>query len=94
MSHADRVFFDLKYGLVEQRQAIIRKGLSNGLNARQIASAALTFIVIGWLIWRGAEAMEYNWQWYRVEPFEDYPEGDLSFHRLTLATGPGKVIPD
>ena len=36
---------------------------------RQIALAALTFTIIGWLIWRGALAMEYNWQWYRVEPF-------------------------
>ena len=36
---------------------------------RQIGLALLTFAVIGWLIWRGALAMEYNWQWYRVEPF-------------------------
>lgn len=36
---------------------------------REIGFAILTFAVIGWLIWRGAEAMEYNWQWYRVEPF-------------------------
>ena len=38
-------------------------------NTRQIGSAVLAFIVIGWLIWRGAAAMEYNWQWYRVQPF-------------------------
>ena len=36
---------------------------------RQVGWAILTFTVIGWLIWRGALAMEYNWQWYRVEPF-------------------------
>ena len=36
---------------------------------REIGFAILTFAVIGWLIWRGAQAMEYNWQWYRVEPF-------------------------
>lgn len=36
---------------------------------RQIGWAILTFSIIGWLIWRGALAMEYNWQWYRVEPF-------------------------
>lgn len=36
---------------------------------RQICWALLAFGVIGWLIWRGAMAMEYNWQWYRVEPF-------------------------
>lgn len=36
---------------------------------RQIGIAILTFGIIGWLIWRGALAMEYNWQWYRVSPF-------------------------
>lgn len=36
---------------------------------RQIGIAILVFGVIGWLIWRGALAMEYNWQWYRVSPF-------------------------
>ncbi|NKB63460.1 MAG: ABC transporter permease subunit [Gammaproteobacteria bacterium] len=35
----------------------------------QIGWAILTLAVAGWLIWRGAMAMEYNWQWYRVEPF-------------------------
>ncbi|MFK7855864.1 MAG: amino acid ABC transporter permease [Granulosicoccus sp.] len=35
----------------------------------QVAMALLVFTVLGWLIWRGALAMEYNWQWYRVEPF-------------------------
>jgi len=35
----------------------------------QIAQAALVFAILGWLIWRGAMAMEYNWQWYRVPPF-------------------------
>ena len=35
----------------------------------QIFWAIGTFAVIGWLIWKGAQAMEYNWQWYRVEPF-------------------------
>lgn len=35
----------------------------------QIAQAVLVFFVIGYLIWRGAQAMEYNWQWYRVKPF-------------------------
>jgi polar amino acid transport system permease protein len=38
-------------------------------NARQVAWAALTFALIAWLIWRGADAMDYNWQWYRVQPF-------------------------
>ncbi|SFU16911.1 amino acid ABC transporter permease [Sedimentitalea nanhaiensis] len=35
----------------------------------QIVQAVLVYVVIGYLIWRGAAAMEYNWQWYRVEPF-------------------------
>ncbi len=35
----------------------------------QISWAIATFLVLGWLIWSGAQAMEYNWQWYRVEPF-------------------------
>ena len=38
-------------------------------NLRQIGFAVLTFTVIGWLVWRGALAMEYQWQWYRVPPF-------------------------
>jgi len=38
-------------------------------NARDVTWAALTFALIGWLIWRGADAMDYNWQWYRVKPF-------------------------
>jgi len=35
----------------------------------QVLLALLVFTVLGWLIWRGALAMEYNWQWYRVKPF-------------------------
>jgi len=35
----------------------------------QIGWAILTFVVIAWLIWRGAQAMEYKWQWYRMTPF-------------------------
>lgn len=35
----------------------------------QVAQAVAVFAVLGFLIWRGAEAMNYNWQWYRVEPF-------------------------
>lgn len=35
----------------------------------QVGQAVLVFAVIAFLIWRGAQAMEYNWQWYRVEPF-------------------------
>ncbi len=38
-------------------------------NARQIGWAVVVFTILGWLIWRGAMAMEYQWQWYRVGPF-------------------------
>ncbi len=34
-----------------------------------IAQVALVFFILGWLIWRGALAMDYNWQWYRVPQF-------------------------
>ncbi|MGK0399321.1 MAG: polar amino acid transport system permease protein [Gammaproteobacteria bacterium] len=36
---------------------------------REIGIALLTFTIILSLIWQGALAMEYNWQWYRVSPF-------------------------
>ena len=35
----------------------------------QILQAILVFCVIAWLIYAGAAAMEYRWQWYRVGPF-------------------------
>lgn len=37
--------------------------------AWQIAQAGIVFSLIIWGIWRGAEAMDYSWQWYRIEPF-------------------------
>lgn len=38
-------------------------------NSFQLFQAAAVFLLIGWLIWRGAAAMDYQWQWYRVQPF-------------------------
>lgn len=35
----------------------------------QIAQAVVILGALGVLIYRGAVAMDYNWQWYRVEPF-------------------------
>ena len=35
----------------------------------QILQAILVFVIIAWLIYAGAAAMEYRWQWYRVGPF-------------------------
>lgn len=35
----------------------------------QVIQAILIFVIIGYFIWRGIQAMEYKWQWYRVTPF-------------------------
>ena len=35
----------------------------------QILQGILVFGIIAWLIYAGAAAMEYRWQWYRVGPF-------------------------
>ena len=48
------------------------RGLDGRLLVRQafqIAQVAILFALIAWLIWRGAQSMHYNWQWYRVPPF-------------------------
>lgn len=37
--------------------------------ASSVVQAILVFALLIWLVWRGAMAMEYNWQWYRIEPF-------------------------
>ncbi|MCC1480860.1 amino acid ABC transporter permease [Roseibaca sp. Y0-43] len=37
--------------------------------AWQIAQALVVFAALGWLVWRGIDAMDYRWQWFRVEPF-------------------------
>lgn len=42
---------------------------ANLRTAREIGLALLVFTAIAWLIWQGALAMEYKWQWYRVSPF-------------------------
>jgi polar amino acid transport system permease protein len=35
----------------------------------QLIQAVLIFAALAYLIWRGATAMEYRWQWYRITPF-------------------------
>ena len=35
----------------------------------QVSKALLVFAFLGWLVWRGIEAMDYRWQWFRVRPF-------------------------
>lgn len=44
----------------------VRSGLRAGW---QIIQAILVFTILGYFIWRGIQAMEYKWQWYRVTPF-------------------------
>ena len=55
---------------IRRRRPAAEFDLSGHLRSlRQVGLAMLTFAVIGWLIWRGALAMDYSWQWYRVQPF-------------------------
>ncbi len=35
----------------------------------QVTQAIILFCIIAWLIYAGAAAMDYRWQWYRVGPF-------------------------
>ena len=35
----------------------------------QVAQAVLVLGFVVWLVWRGIEAMDYRWQWFRVRPF-------------------------
>ncbi|WP_417601778.1 amino acid ABC transporter permease [Pararhodobacter oceanensis] len=35
----------------------------------QVGQAVLVIGFLGLVIWRGAQSMNYNWQWYRIEPF-------------------------
>jgi polar amino acid transport system permease protein len=37
--------------------------------ALEITQAVAVFAVLSWLVYRGAAGMDYNWQWYRVQPF-------------------------
>ena len=39
------------------------------LTVWQLVQAALVLGGLAWLIWRGIDAMDYRWQWYRVRPF-------------------------
>jgi polar amino acid transport system permease protein len=61
---------------MEQALSSDRKAHPKGFDGRrmllvwwEIGKALLTFALLGWLIWRGFEAMDYRWQWYRVRPF-------------------------
>lgn len=41
----------------------------SGKRLFQVGQAVAILSLIALLIWRGITAMDYNWQWYRVEPF-------------------------
>ena len=47
-------------------QVDVWSGLRTGW---QVMQAALVFTIIAYFIWRGTQAMDYRWQWYRVTPF-------------------------
>ena len=48
-----------------------------------IAQLLILTGAVAWLIFRGAQAMEYNWQWYRVDQFIYYfVDGELILGRL------------
>ena len=61
---------------MEQALSSARKAPPKGVDARrmlsvfwQITKAGLVLAFLGWLIWRGIDAMDYRWQWFRVQPF-------------------------
>ena len=61
---------------MEQALSSARKAPPKGFDARrmlsvfwQITKAGLVLTFLGWLIWRGIDAMDYRWQWFRVQPF-------------------------
>ena len=35
----------------------------------QVFQALIVFSILAWVSYRGAQAMDYNWQWYRVPRF-------------------------
>jgi polar amino acid transport system permease protein len=51
----------------------------------QVTQAVLVFTIIAYFIWRGASAMDYKWQWYRVPPFFYHIEnGEVVWGPLVL----------
>ena len=61
---------------MEQALSSLRKLPQKGFDSArmvsviwQLTKAGLVFAVLGWLVWRGIDAMDYRWQWYRVQPF-------------------------
>ena len=61
---------------MEQALSSLRKLPQKGFDSArmvsvswQLTKAGLVFAILGWLVWRGIDAMDYRWQWYRVQPF-------------------------
>lgn len=61
---------------MEQALSTARKAPPKGFDASrmvsvvwQVTKAGLVLAFLGWLIWRGIDAMDYRWQWFRVQPF-------------------------
>ena len=61
---------------MEQALSSSRKAPPKGFDAGrmlsvfwQLTKAGLVLAFLGWLIWRGIDAMDYRWQWFRVQPF-------------------------
>jgi len=61
---------------MDQALSAARKAPPKGFDGRrlfstlwEISKALLLFAFLGWLVWRGIEAMDYRWQWFRVRPF-------------------------
>lgn len=53
-----------------RRHGTVGRDIRSSLRAGwQILQAIVIFALIAYVIWHGAAAMDYGWQWYRVEPF-------------------------
>jgi polar amino acid transport system permease protein len=71
-----------KFRKREMARFDVRSGLRTGW---QIIQAILVFTILGYFIWRGIQAMEYKWQWYRVTPFfYRIVDGELVWGALVL----------
>lgn len=65
----------MKTTIAEATPRDMRRGMTqrapylSGRHLWQVGQAVLILGLVALLIWRGILAIDYNWQWYRVEPF-------------------------
>ncbi len=65
----------MKTTIAEATPRDMRRGMTqrapylSGRYLWQVGQAVLILGLVALLIWRGILAIDYNWQWYRVEPF-------------------------